>query len=366
MLQAEGDKADAVYCGTPDHTHAIVTLAALRRRKHVCCVKPLTRTVEECRAVVAESAKAKVATQVTAAPNTNEWACRTCELIWAGAIGPVREVHVWSDRPLWPQGMVRPAGADPIPNDLDWDLWLGPAPKRPFKANWPDGDIALRQVNMPGGSDPWYRSVYHPFNFRGWWDFGTGALGDMGCHYLNTPFKALKLTSPTHVHATSTRLMGESAPLASVVTFEFPEREGMPPLRMVWYDGGLRPPVPRQMIGRSLGEGGAIFIGDEGAMIGPNVIPAERGRKFETTPKTLQRRSGTFGEWLEACKGGPAAGCAFEWAGPLTECILLGNIAIRRGKPLDWDGPGMRFTNDADANRLLSADYQNGWSLKEG
>ena len=201
MLDAEGERIDAVYCGTPDHTHAIITLAALKKKKHVCCVKPLTRTLAECRAVVEAARRAGVATQVTASPNTSEGACRTCELIWAGAIGPVREVHIWSNRPLWPQGMLRPADHDPIPSTLDWDLWIGPAPMRPFKATWPEGHYALEQVNLEGGGRPGQKAVYHPWNFRGWWDFGTGALGDMGCHHLNTPYRALKLEHPTGVGA---------------------------------------------------------------------------------------------------------------------------------------------------------------------
>ena len=205
MLQAEGDKIDAVYCGTPDHTHALVTLAALRRKKHVCCVKPLTRTIHEGRVVLEASRKAGVATQVTAAPNTSDEACRTCELIWAGAIGAVREVHIWTDRPVWPQGMLRPQGADPVPLELDWKLWLGPCRERPFKGDWPAGDTALQQVRAA-----WQKAVYHPFNFRGWWDFGTGALGDMGCHYLNTPFRAPRLVHPTSVQATATKVFAET------------------------------------------------------------------------------------------------------------------------------------------------------------
>ena len=224
MLQTEADRIDAVYIGTPDHTHAICTLPALRRKKHVCCVKPLTRTVHEGRIILDAARKSGVATQVTAAANTSELACRTCELIWAGAIGPVREVHIWSDRPLWPQGMLRPPGADPVPATFDWDLWLGPAPIRPFKDKWPDGHYALEHIAANHGKAPESKGVYHPWNFRGWWEFGTGALGDMGCHYLNTPFRALKLKSPVSVHATSSRVLEETAPLASIVSWDFPER----------------------------------------------------------------------------------------------------------------------------------------------
>ena len=363
MLPAEGSKIDAVYCGTPDHTHAIITLAALRQKKHVCCVKPLTRTIQECRLVVKTARQAGVATQVTASPNTSEDACRTCELIWAGAIGAVREVHIWSNRPIWPQGMDRPAGEDPIPKTLDWNLWIGPAPLRPFKNVWPNESLELKQVS------PLSRGVYHPFNFRGWWDFGTGALGDMGCHHLNTPFRALKLKHPSSISASSTKCLKETAPLASIVTYDFPAREGMPPVRVTWYDGGLKPVYPTEMEGRPLPPEGALYVGEEGKMLGPAIVSAERAKKFKDVPRTLPRRSGTWGEWYEACRGGQAsgrvaAGCNFDWAGPLTEFVLLGNIAIRTGKPLQWDADALKFTNHEPANAFLQAPARAGWSLE--
>jgi predicted dehydrogenase len=359
MLHAEGAKIDAVYCGTPDHTHAVITLAALLQKKHVCCVKPLTRTIRECRLVVGAARQAGVATQVTASPNTGEDGCRTCELIWAGAIGEVREVHIWSNRPIWPQGMDRPAGKDPIPKTLDWDLWIGPAPMRPFKNAWPDESLELKQVSRL------YNGVYHPFNFRGWWDFGTGALGDMGCHHLNTPFRALKLRHPTGVSASSTRCLKETAPLASIVSYEFPARQGMPPVRVVWCDGGLKPPCPAELEGKPLPAEGALYVGTEGKMLGSTIVSAERAKRFAAVPKTLPRRPGTWREWHEACRGGQQAGCNFDWAGPLTEFVLLGNIAIRSGKWLRWDADAMRFTNYEPANTYLDQPYRTGWSLEK-
>ncbi len=361
MLDAENDKIDAVYCGTPDHTHAIITLAALKKKKHVCCVKPITRTIEECRIVVKAAKKAGVATQDTSSPNTSERGCRTCELIWAGAIGAVREVHIWSNRPLWPQGMLPPTGQDPVPDTLDWDLWIGPAPMRPFKANWPKGHYALQQVqstNRPPSA------VYHPWNFRGWWDFGTGALGDMGCHHLNTPFRALKLKYPTRISASATKVFEETAPLGSIVTYDFPARDDMPPVRIVWYDGGLKLPCPPELEGRPLPGSGELYVGDEGKMLGTEILPASRAKKFTGVPKTLPRRSGTWGEWMEACRGGEPAGCHFGQAGLLTEFVLIGNIAIRTGKPLEWDGENMRVTNNEDANKYVTEPYHNGWSLE--
>jgi predicted dehydrogenase len=363
MFDAEGDKTDAVYIGTPDHTHAIITLAALRLKKHVCCVKPLTRTIEENRVVIEAAAKAGVATQVTAAPNTSEAACRTCELIWAGAIGHVREVHVWSNRPLWPQGMLRPAGQDQLPDTLDWPLWIGPAPMRPFKNNWPDGDLALQQIAAMRGNAP-YKAVYHPWNFRGWWDFGTGALGDMGCHHFNTVFRALKLEHPVSVHASSTRVFPETPPLASVVTFDFPARGEMPPVRLVWHDGCLRPPTPIELQGEPLPAEGELYIGDNGKMLGASLLPTSKTAKFNSIPKILPRRGGTWIEWIEACKGGETAGCDFQQASSITEAVLLGNIAVRTGRTLEWDAARGQFTNHVDSNRLLSEPYHNGWSLK--
>jgi predicted dehydrogenase len=369
MLAAESDKIDAVYCGTPDHTHAIITLAALRAKKHVCCVKPITRTVEECRAVTAAAKKAGVATQVTASPNTSEAACRTCELIWAGAIGPVREVHIWSNRPLWPQGMMRPAGEDPVPETFDWKMWLGPAAVRPFKDKWPQNSPVVEQVAAAAArnrrqGDPVAGAVYHPWNFRGWWDFGTGALGDMGCHHLNTPYRALKLAYPTSISASSTRVFEESAPLASIVSYDFPARGEMPPVRVVWYDGGIRPPCPAELNGKPMPASGELYVGDEGKMLESRILDAERAAKFEGVPKTLERRPGTWGEWYEAVRGGQPAGCNFDWAGPLTEFVLLGNIAIRTGKPVEYDAATARITNDEGAAALLKAGYQNGWSLE--
>lgn len=359
MLDAESDRIDAVYIGTPDHTHAVATVAALGKGKHVCCVKPLTRTIHESRTVVAAAREAGVATQVTASPNSGEAGCRTCELIWAGAIGPVREVHVWSNRPLWPQGMARPDGQDQVPDTLDWDLWIGPAPERPFKADWPEDALPLKQVkpNRPRSA------VYHPWNFRGWWDFGTGALGDMGCHHLNIPRRALKLGHPTSVHATSTKVLPESAPLASIVTWDFPAREDMPPVRVVWYDGGLKPPAPPEMADRPLPGEGTLYVGEEGKMLGPGILSEDRAKQFESTPKTLERRPGIWDEWAQACKGGQPASCSFDWAGPLAELVLVGNIAIRTGKKLDWDGEDMRFANDEEANQYLRESYREGWSL---
>ncbi len=367
LLSSEGNRIDAVYCGTPDHTHALITLAALRRKKHVCCVKPLTRTVHELRVVVAAARHAGVATQVTTAANTGEAACRTCEIIDAGVLGPVRELHLWSNRPVWPQGMSRPPGADMVPAHFDWKMWLGPAPTRPFKADWPEGHYALKQMNLQGW-DPGYKAVYHPFNFRGWWDFGTGALGDMGCHHFNTPFRALKLGAPSQIQASASKVLEESAPLASIVTFDFPARGQHPPLRAVWYDGGLRPPTRREFAGQPWPGEGTLYVGDGGCLLntweGNKIAPESVARRAEGVARTLPRRSGTWGEWHTACQGGEPAGCNFDLAAPLTETVLLGNVAIRAGISLDWDSAQMKFTNAPQAGAYLREPYHNGWSLE--
>jgi predicted dehydrogenase len=364
LLDSEGDKIDAVYVGTPDHTHAVIALAALRRKKHLCCVKPLTRTIQELRVVAAAARKAGVATQVTAAPNTSEQACRTCENIWGGAIGEVREVHIWSNRPLWPQGMTRPPGEDPVPGTFDWKLWLGPAPGRPFKNKWPEDSLVLQQIAANGGRAPASRGVYHPWNFRGWWDFGTGSLGDMGCHWFNTVFRALKLGAPRQVHATATRLFPESAPLGSIVTYDFPARSDMPLVRITWYDGGLKPARPLEAVNEPLPEEGVLYVGDKGRMLWDKVLPGANGKPSTEVPRTLPRRGGTWAEWNEACRGGEPAGCNFDWAGPLTETVLLGNVAIRTGQLLDWDAIKGKVTNVPAANQYIDEAYHNGWKLE--
>jgi predicted dehydrogenase len=356
-----------VYVGTPDHTHALIALAALRRKKHVCCVKPLTRTIHEGRVLAEAARQAGVATQMTAAANTSDWACRTTEWVQAGLLGEVREVHIWTNRPVWPQGMSRPPGEDAVPATLDWKLWVGPAPMRPFKGNWPDGHYALDQLKAAVDWVKHYRGVYHPFNFRGWWDFGTGALGDMGCHHFNTVFRALKLKHPRTVFATSTKVLEETAPLASIVTYDFAARDGLPSARLIWYDGGLQPPRPAELGDQPLPEEGAIYVGQEASLLyswgGPKLLGLRNAAKADGISKTLPRRPGTWSEWHEACQGGQRAGCPFDWAVSLTETVLLGNIAIRAGRPLEWDAAQIKFSNLAAANKYVQEPYHNGWSL---
>ena len=360
LLRVEKDKVDAIYCGTPDHTHALITLAALRAKKHVCCVKPLTRTIEECRVVAEAARQAGTATQVTTSPHTGEKGCRVTELIEAGAIGAVREVHLWSNRPAWPQGMPSyPTFKDAVPETFDWPMWLGPAPVIDFAAQWPAGNCIPDLPNLNWGG----RRVFHPFNFRGWVAFGTGALGDMGCHHINTVMRALKLTYPTRVSATTSRHYAVSYPLASIVTYDFPARQNFPECRVVWYDGGLRPPAPKELGDRPLPEEGVLYFGDQGVMLENKILTPACAEKFAHLPKTLVRRGDVFAEWMVACKGGEKAGCHFDWAVPLTEFVLLGNLAIQTGKSVAFDPVALKVTNNPEADALVRQPCHNGWSL---
>lgn len=345
MLEAERG-IDAVVIGTPDHTHAVIAMQAMKMGKHVYCAKPLTRTVREALLLTKTAREMGVATQMSVQSDANESQRMLCEWIWGGVIGKVREVHVWSDRPIWPQALERPQDRPPVPKGLDWNLWLGPAPERP------------------------YHPAYVPFKWRGWWDFGTGALGDMGCHAFAHIAKVLKLGQPTAVHASSSKLFKETAPAASIVHWDFPARGQMPAVRVTWYDGGLKPARPAGLEdGRNLGNEGLMWIGDEGTILGDltgggsRLIPEKRMRDFRPPEKTLPRSIGHYKEWCQACKGGPAAGCNFAFAGPLTQVVLLGNIAVRRQHLLLWDGEKMRFTNDEEANAMLDEPYRDGRTL---
>ncbi len=364
MLEKE-KSIDGVVIGTPDHTHAVIAMTALQLGKHVYCAKPLTRTIHEARALAKAAREAKVATQMSVQSCASEKACLTAEWVRSGAIGKVREVHVWSDRPIWPQGLQRPARPEPVPASLDWNLWLGPAPHRP------------------------YHSAYHPFRFRGWWDFGTGALGDMGCHTLHVIVRALELGHPTSVEATWSDVIRtervdkdgrsvtrhrrvqfpETYPHAAIVTWCFPARRKWPPVRLTWYDGGLKPPRPPELEpGRSLPKDGILFIGSKGTILsgftgGPELLPASRNARFRPPKPKLERTIGHYQEWIQACKGGPAANCEFQFGAFLTELTLLGNIAIRTGKCLEWDPVQARITNEPEANQFIQEPYRAGWSL---
>ena len=372
MLRLEGDKVDAVYCGCPDHWHTLVCLAAIAKRKHLCCVKPLTRFVDECRIVVKAAREAGIATQVTANSNCDEASMRLYEYLNAGIIGDVVEAHAWSRRPVWPQGMVAYADwEDPVPEGFDWNKWIGPAKFVPFASKW-----GKRAPYEKMSKEAWCGdAVYHPFNFRGWFEYGAGALGDMGCHRANTLYKALDLKWPTHVEASCSRVSDVAFPLASMVTFDYPARGAKPECRVIWYDGGLLPPKPKAMGETPLPQEGVLYVGTKGAILFNSQNPAEPvttvldpvlDAKAKSIPATLPRRRGwMFREWLEACHGGEAATCNFDFAQYITEFTHLGNLAIRTAKPVEFDPVAMKVTNgNKAADELLHAKYENGWELK--
>jgi len=351
MLEKQKD-IDAVIVATPDHTHATIAMAAMRMGKHVYVQKPLTRTVYEARMLTEAARKYKVVTQMGNQGHSGEGVRLICEWIWDGAIGPVREVLAWTNRPVWPQGIDRPEGSSPIPSTLDWDLFLGPAPLRPY-----------------------VKDVYHPFVWRGWWDFGCGALGDMACHLLDPVFWALKLGHPTSVEAYASKNNSETAhletaPLASIVHYKFPAREGMPPVKLSWYDGGLKPERPEDLEpGRKMRS--VVFVGDKGKIMSgeygdsPRLIPETKMKEYNRPPKTLPRVEGTHEQnWIDACKNGTQACSNFDYAGPMTETIVMGNLAIRNpGQKLEWDGENMKVTNVPEANQYVNEPYREGWIL---
>jgi predicted dehydrogenase len=351
MLEEMDSDIDAITVSIPDHSHAIVAMTAIQMKKHVFVQKPLTHTVYEARKLAEAAKKAGVVTQMGNQGHAGEGARLINEWIWDGAIGDVTEVHTWTNRPIWPQNIERPITIPSVPPTLDWNQWLGPAPWRP------------------------YHPAYVPFTWRGWWDFGVGALGDMGAHIIDHPFWALDLGYPDTVQATSTPYNVETYPLASVITYQFPARGEKPPVMLKWFDGGILPPRPEELeAGRMMGEigGGVIFIGTKGKLMcsvygeNPRLIPETKMKEYKRPEKTIPRSPGIHQEWAAACKGEGETTSHFEYAGKLTEMMLLGNIAMKvkdKNSILQWDGPNMRFTNLEEANQYLTKEYREGWSL---
>ncbi|MHB0959794.1 MAG: Gfo/Idh/MocA family protein [Pirellulaceae bacterium] len=348
MFETQKD-IDAVMIATPDHNHAVVAMMAMRMGKHVFCQKPLTHSVHEALALAKTAQETNVATQMGNQGQAGEGPRLICEYIWSGALGQVTEIHSWSNRrpDISQRGVRRPAETPPVPAHLNWDLWIGPAPMRP------------------------YHPCYHPFAWRGWWDFGTGVLGDIGCHNLSAAFKALKLGWPESVEACSTHwsappeVRQETSPLASIVTFRFAAEGDRPELTIKWYDGGMMPPVPKQVENPNLfANDGTLIVGDEGMLLGAKLLPEARAAAVGKPPQKLDRSPGHYEEWIEACKGGKPAGSNFvDHAGPLAAVILMGNIAIRTEEKLYWDPEQLRFKNSDAANALLEPPYRAGWTL---
>lgn len=353
LLSKERD-LDAVYIATPDHWHATISIAAMRNGKHVLCQKPMTHTIGEARRVAAVARETKVATSITVNNPSSENTRLIASWIADGAIGEVREVHNWSSRPFWPQGIERPKKADPAPAGLDWDLWLGPAPERPFN------------------------KAYLPFVWRGWYDFGDGSFGDMGCYSFAGVFKILDLTPPEAVEASTSESYPETFPKASIVYLEFPANGNRAPLHMSWYDGGLRPPRPaglreedqRLFEGGEDGEG-ILYIGDKGILLAgfngnhPRVYP--ESAKYQTPAPVVQQGPHidiAIDQWIAACKGGPPAVANFESESPVTEAFLLGCIAQRLpGTFLAWDSEKMRITSSEKANALVDPAPRSGYGI---
>jgi predicted dehydrogenase len=344
-LLAKGGGLDAVIVGTPDHLHAPVSLAALRAGKHVFCQKPMVQSFSEARVMAEVSRERRRATQVAVGNQASEATRQLCEWIWAGAIGPVRQVLNWSSRPFWPQGIARPETTEPVPAHLNWDLWLGPAPSRP------------------------YHRSYQPFVWRGWHDFGAGALGDMGCYSFDTIFRVLKLEAPVAIEASSTERLPESFPKASILHFDFPPRADMPSVRVTWYDGGLKPPTPEDLDEPALEAEGLLFIGDAGKILcgfngaNPRLIPKAKMAAFSPPAPSLPRSPGNEREWIDACKGGAAGGADFTFSARVTETLLLGNVALRTGERLVWDPVSRAITNVPKANQLMGREYRDGWAI---
>lgn len=368
MLERQRD-IDAVVVATPDHTHAVIAMAAMQLGKHVYVQKPLTRTISEARALTEAARRYRVVTQMGNQGHSGEGVRLIEEWVAAGAIGQVREVHSWTNRPIWPQGMPRPADTPAVPDGFDWDQWVGPSPLRP------------------------YHPTYHPFGWRAWQDFGAGALGDMGCHVLDAAFQVLKLGAPSSAVASlgynvlpmadekgtivNRRVQyDDSYPPSSVVHMTFPARGDMPPVKLHWYDGGILPERPEDLEPeRRVPTSGTIFVGDKGKLWcetyseSPRLIPEPAMRAFRPRPpRTLPRvpggDTGHERNWLDAIRQQGQAVSHFDYAGPFTEAVLLGNVAMRfPGTRLFWDAPGMTVTNLPDADRFVQHQYRQGWSL---
>lgn len=331
---------DAVVISTPDHTHAVATMAALKSGRHVYCEKPLAHEVFEVRAVTDEAKRRGLATQMGTQIHAKDNYRRVVELIETGAIGPVSEVHVWCGR-VYP-GEPRPVETPPVPKGLHWDLWLGPAPARP------------------------YHPTYQPRNWRTWWDFGGGVLGDMGCHYMDLAFWALQLRAPTTIEAEGPLVQRESTPPWLVVHYQFPARGSLPAVALTWYNGGMVPMAiqDRRVPGWSAG---VLFVGAKGMLVADygrrRLLPEQDFAGFEPPAPYIPASIGHHEEWIAACKGGAPALCNFSYGGPLAETVLLGNVAYRSSQKLEWDAPACKVANTREADQLIRRKYRKGWKL---
>jgi predicted dehydrogenase len=347
MLEKMAKDIDVVTVSTPDHHHAPASMLALKLGKHVFCQKPLTHSVYEARRLAEVAKQKKVATIMGIQGHCTEQTRRLCEMIWAGWLGDVKELHYWTNRPIWPQGLDRPKNTPPPPEGLMWDQWVGPAPWRP------------------------YNPAYLPFKWRGWWDFGTGALGDIGCHSLAAAFWALSPDHPTHISAKTSPVNRETFPSWSIIKYRFPAGKlpngtKRPGFQLTWRDGGKIPPRPPELeASRKMGINGQLIVGTKATIFNGRIIPDSKFKDLMKTPppKVLKRSPGIYQEFIRACKGGEPTVADFAFSGHLTEVVLAGNLAVATGKDIVWDGPKMRCTNVPEANRYVRREYRKGWTL---
>ena len=343
MLETEDKNIDAVTVSTPDNTHAVAAMMAIKMGKHVYVQKPLAHDIFEVRRLTEAARRHKVMTQMGIQLHAMIVIKLLVEIIKSGMIGQVRRVDIWSNK-NWGGG-TRPTETPPVPESLDWDLWLGPAPERP------------------------YHPTYLPGNWRRWWDFGTGTLGDMGCHIIDPVYWALDLLYPTSVEAKPGPFNNETYPEATIVCWEFPARGQLPPVTVTWYDGANMPPRPPELEqDRNLPDQGGLYYGEKGTILaphmdGPRLIPESKMKEFKLPKQLFGRDVDHYQEWIRACKGGPKPLANFDYSGPLTETILLGNIAAIAGQKLQWDGPNFKITNVPEANKFLKREYRKGWTL---
>lgn len=380
LLEKEDKNFDAVLISTPDHMHGVQALASMKQGKHIYCEKPLTHDIHEARTLTRAAEKYQVVTQMGNQGSSGDNTRYVESWIQQGLIGDVNKVHVWTNRPVWPQGIPSPTGKFDIPKEVDWDLWLGTAPSREFNP------------------------LYIPANWRGWVDFGTGALGDMGCHFMDVPFRALKLGYPTSVYCSASQKWSgffeidntmDSYPAATKIHIQFPERPGMVPLEIVWYDGGIQPERPKELLpDEEFGEwdGGILFEGSQGKMMAglfgrnPTILPSSKMESIEkpkpSRPLVENAEEGHQQQWVKACKEGYGAqtSSSFAESGPLTETVIMGNLAVLSynyavpatggqkwsypgRKKLLWDGENMKITNFEQANQFVKRDYRGEWDF---
>ncbi|MBN1419796.1 MAG: Gfo/Idh/MocA family oxidoreductase [Planctomycetes bacterium] len=351
MLDAKASGIDAVVVSTPDHMHAPVSLAAMKLGKHVYCEKPLTWSIEEARRMARTAAERKLATQMGTQGMAEDRSRAGIEVIRSGVLGEIREVHVWTDRAAgwWPQGIERPKDTPAVPKELDWDLWLGGAPERP------------------------YHPAYCPFRWRGWKDFGTGAVGDMGIHNAAMPWIALELGRPTSAEIIETSgLASETFPAWSTLKLVFPRRGGRGPVPFFWYDGGKRPPADLIFDGE-VAKNGAIVVGKKATLYSIewtggdwHLLPEGKFRDYEPPAPTLPRAPGGnhYEEWIRACKGGAPSFCNFgDFASAITEAMLVANLALRTGKTIEWDVDAMEARGVPEADPFIRRTYREGWGI---